>query len=242
MSPATWTREREQILKDLWKKGHSASEIARELGGITRNAVIGKISRMGLEAKMEGRPKPGANRPQAPPKEEERSSERNSWTHEEESALIELREKGTPFPLITDELNKRFPEREKPFFVQPVTAKYYYLVKIGRAKAVKEVSPTSSADVKRVDFNKVHRTEDDFNREAEVRRLEAESRSRPKQYRIGIMELTQQTCHWPIGDPNDADFHYCGLPTSRRSNGKVSPYCSAHTSLAYQPHERRRGR
>ena len=47
----SWTPDREKKLKDLWKKGHTASQIASLLGGTTRNAVIGKAHRLNLEAR-----------------------------------------------------------------------------------------------------------------------------------------------------------------------------------------------
>ena len=47
-----WTPEREEKLKKLWKKGHSGSEIATMLGDTTRNAVIGKVHRLKLEARL----------------------------------------------------------------------------------------------------------------------------------------------------------------------------------------------
>ncbi len=47
----TWTPEREQKLRDLWKKGHSASQIASMIGETTRNAVIGKAHRLNLETR-----------------------------------------------------------------------------------------------------------------------------------------------------------------------------------------------
>ena len=46
-----WTLERESKLKALWKKGHTASQIAALIGGTTRNAVIGKANRLNLEAR-----------------------------------------------------------------------------------------------------------------------------------------------------------------------------------------------
>ena len=46
-----WTEEREAKLKQLWTKGHTASQIAIMLGGTTRNAVIGKAHRLSLEAR-----------------------------------------------------------------------------------------------------------------------------------------------------------------------------------------------
>ena len=47
----SWTPEKEQKLRQLWKKGHSGSEIASMLGDTTRNAVIGKAHRLNLEAR-----------------------------------------------------------------------------------------------------------------------------------------------------------------------------------------------
>ena len=43
-----WTEERVEMLKQLWTDGLSASQIARKMGGVTRNAVIGKVHRLGL--------------------------------------------------------------------------------------------------------------------------------------------------------------------------------------------------
>lgn len=61
MSPSNWTDDRVETLTQLWKDGASASQIARALGGVTRNAVIGKIHRLGLSGR---RPPsaPGARR------------------------------------------------------------------------------------------------------------------------------------------------------------------------------------
>ena len=44
----SWTDERVEILTKMWAEGNSASQIAKELGGVTRNAVIGKVHRLGL--------------------------------------------------------------------------------------------------------------------------------------------------------------------------------------------------
>jgi GcrA cell cycle regulator len=46
-----WTEERVEVLKKLWLDGHSASQIAKQLGGVTRNAVIGKVHRLGLSGR-----------------------------------------------------------------------------------------------------------------------------------------------------------------------------------------------
>ena len=47
----SWTQEKEEKLKQLWEKGHTASQIAEILGDTTRNAVIGKAHRLKLAAR-----------------------------------------------------------------------------------------------------------------------------------------------------------------------------------------------
>jgi hypothetical protein len=47
----SWNDERVELLKKLWTDGLSASQIAGELGGVTRNAVIGKVHRLGLSGR-----------------------------------------------------------------------------------------------------------------------------------------------------------------------------------------------
>lgn len=65
----SWTAERVELLKKLWNDGLSASQIAGELGGVTRNAVIGKVHRLGLSGRAKA-PAPAnktrRNRPSAP--------------------------------------------------------------------------------------------------------------------------------------------------------------------------------
>jgi len=57
-----WTEDRVEILSKLWAEGLSASQIAKQLGGVTRNAVIGKVHRLGLS----GRAKPSRPVKRAP--------------------------------------------------------------------------------------------------------------------------------------------------------------------------------
>src|SRR5664279_3387952 len=63
LSPMNWSDDRVEQLKSLWTEGLSASQIARALGGVTRNAVIGKVHRLGLA----GRASPSrSERPRLP--------------------------------------------------------------------------------------------------------------------------------------------------------------------------------
>ncbi|MGE0044351.1 MAG: GcrA family cell cycle regulator, partial [Hyphomonadaceae bacterium] len=59
-----WTDERVALLKKLWAEGHSASQIAKQIGGVTRNAVIGKVHRLGLAGRAT--PSRPAKRPARP--------------------------------------------------------------------------------------------------------------------------------------------------------------------------------
>ena len=52
-----WTEEKVEKLKQLWGKGNSASQIAEIIGGVSRNAVIGKAHRLNLSAKLVRRSK-----------------------------------------------------------------------------------------------------------------------------------------------------------------------------------------
>ncbi|NVK34089.1 MAG: GcrA cell cycle regulator [Rhodobacteraceae bacterium] len=73
----SWTNERVELLKKLWAEGHSASQIAGELGGVTRNAVIGKVHRLGLSGRAKApssSPKPRRARPSTPSTASSRSS------------------------------------------------------------------------------------------------------------------------------------------------------------------------
>jgi GcrA cell cycle regulator len=56
MSSRNWTDERVSILTKLWLSGLSATECAKQLGGVTRNAVIGKVHRLGLVGRVEASP------------------------------------------------------------------------------------------------------------------------------------------------------------------------------------------
>src|SRR5690606_16642364 len=97
-----WTDERVELLKKLWAEGLSASQVAKQLGGVTRNAVIGKVHRLGLSGRATPS-RPARSRPQAPrtlvrgrpdpltaeARQEERDSaaERNEVSRAEERGL-----------------------------------------------------------------------------------------------------------------------------------------------------------
>jgi len=64
----TWTDERVELLKKLWSEGFSASQIAAEMGGVTRNAVISKAHRLGLaHGTAKAASTPRTQKPSRPP-------------------------------------------------------------------------------------------------------------------------------------------------------------------------------
>ena len=161
----SWTDERIATLKKMWEGGSTASQIAEELGGVSRNAVIGKAHRMGL------------------PKRSPATSHRP----------------------------KQRIQRGKPS-----------LACVGGKPAVRE----SLSDV---------RPRSRYDLDLEASAFEAEHSIVSSEDRVTLMTLTSKTCKWPIGDPSDADFHFCSRDAD---NGRS--YCEFHHRLAYQGIRRRR--
>jgi len=63
MTESNWSEDRIATLKSLWLSGLSASQIAKQLGGVTRNAVIGKVHRLGLSGRVQPSRPPRLARP-----------------------------------------------------------------------------------------------------------------------------------------------------------------------------------
>ena len=194
----SWTDERVETLKRMWAEGQSASQIAKELGGVTRNAVIGKVHRLGLSNRVAGGKEDEDDTPAAPAT----------------SAKPDPR----PEPVARPEPAARAPERPAapaaaPSNVTPLPLRKA-IVPAGQPlppqPSANEISPEALASVR-----------------------EVEKRAR----RLTLMELTERTCKWPIGDPATDDFWFCGLPSLP---GK--PYCEAHVGVAFQPMSARRDR
>jgi GcrA cell cycle regulator len=160
----TWSDDRVELLKKLWADGLSASQIAAELGGITRNAVIGKVHRLGLS----GRAKSPSNSTPRPRKA-------RASTH---------------------------------------------MLRVARPSMRGNTALAHDYDM-------------EFEPEPEML-----DNIIPLGQRRTILELNEDTCRWPIGDPGNADFFFCG---GRPTAGM--PYCAYHARIAYQPAaDRRRDR
>lgn len=183
----SWTDERVETLKRMWSEGQSASQIAKELGGVTRNAVIGKVHRLGLSHRVGGE---GGERPEDAAEPVVEAMVAEPPEPEPEPLRPAAVAEAAPPPAL-----RKLVPAGQPLPPQP---------------AANEISPEALASVR-----------------------EVEKRAR----RLTLMELTERTCKWPIGDPATDDFWFCGLPTLP---GK--PYCEAHVGVAFQPMSARRDR
>jgi len=173
----SWTDERVETLKKLWADGLSASQIAAQLGGVSRNAVIGKVHRLKLSgrAKSVSSGAPKGKRSTAP----RASSPRGGG----------------------------------------------YSGGGGASRTMTTVTHAVGATVMK---NEVVAF-----READLRPIE--DIVVPISRQLTLVELSENTCKWPQGDPLSEDFHFCGHHSEENS-----PYCKYHAKLAFQPSSERR--
>jgi GcrA cell cycle regulator len=195
----SWTDERVETLKKMWGEGQSASQIAKELGGVTRNAVIGKVHRLGLSNRVGGA-----------------GEEEAATVAEAPVAAAPARPAAPSEPVRMPEARPAVERPAPPPTGATVTTLPMRKVIIPAGQplppqpSLNEISPEVLASVR-----------------------EVEKRAR----KLTLMELTERTCKWPIGDPATEDFWFCGLQSVA---GK--PYCEAHVGVAFQPMSARRDR
>ncbi len=214
----SWTDERVETLKRMWAEGQSASQIAKELGGVTRNAVIGKVHRLGLSNRTEdaaAEAAPAAAAPAAAP------------APQPAAKAAAPKPQPAPQPAAQPEpqpaAQARSPEPELPAQDSadetPEPAPAVFNPRRNIIPAGQPLPPQPSAN--------------EISPEALASVREVEKKSR----KLSLMELTERTCKWPIGDPATDKFWFCGMPSQA---GK--PYCEAHVGVAFQPMSSRRDR
>jgi GcrA cell cycle regulator len=217
----SWTDERIDRLKELWTQGKTASHIADELGGVSRNAVIGKAHRLGLQSRPspvkpnEPAPKPKAKArekveaaPPAPPAPKPTVETPPPFDDGPESAPAP---KAAATPV--DDGEEAAPAPPAP--PQPVVRS------IGPGGFVRQGPSDQQAPIP----------------PAPPRRLVPAKPSPEIADKTGLLDLNERTCKWPIGHPGEPDFHFCGSPSN-----PGFPYCVQHCGVAYQAQLPRRDR
>lgn len=177
----SWTEERVAVLKKLWAEGHSASQIAKQLGGVTRNAVIGKVHRLGLSGRAT--PSRPVKRPPrlARPKPTFAAAPQAAATAPAAPAPVAATAASAPLPGLSQDAPMS--EERAPATLAPLP-------------------PLPMAD------------------------------GAP----ATILTLRDSMCKWPIGDPADPKFAFCG----RKAD--CGPYCAEHAAVAFQPARKREPR
>ena len=204
----SWTQERVQILKKMWSSGQSASQIASELGGVTRNAVIGKVHRLGLSNRSNSISK---EKRVSEPKMKPVRISKNSNPDETKGIKSAIDKPSRKSQNKEKHSSENRPEVLKQAIIRQNKSIIY--------SANQPLPPQPSTSEISEETLK------------SVRSLEKKSK------KLSLMELTERTCKWPIGDPATDKFWFCGHPAEQ---GK--PYCETHIEIAFQPVASRRDR
>lgn len=227
----SWTDERIDTLKTMWEAGQTASQIAEALGGVSRNAVIGKAHRLGLQSRpspvkpndpaaaastpVEAEPAPVAVEPAPAPAPAPAAAPRPAPARAPEPE---------PAPIVADS-DESDDEDEDDVEVAaapaPAREPQPILRSVGPGGFVRqspgEQQPPATP--------------------APPRRLVPAKPSPDIAGKTTLLDLNDRICKWPLGHPGEPDFHFCG--------DKVNPgfpYCVAHCGHAYQAQLPRRDR
>jgi GcrA cell cycle regulator len=217
----SWTDERIATLRKMWEGGATASEIATELGGVSRNAVIGKAHRLGLKA----RPSPVK-------------------ANEKKKAAVPARKPAPMAPKSAAETRADPPQRaaagesaggDRPAPRPPAAPRSEPADLAGSAVPSQPV-PNPQADLPKI----VSVGPGGFLRQgpgdqqapippAPPRRLVPAKPSAEIAGKTSLLDLSDKLCRWPMGHPGEPDFHFCGQPVN-----PGFPYCVEHCGRAYQ--------
>lgn len=217
----SWTDERIATLSKMWEGGQTASQIAEALGGVSRNAVIGKAHRLGLQSRP------------SPVKPNDPAAESTAKPSAKPAA------KATPAPK---------PVAEKP---APVPAAPPVVAPTEPARAAEPVRPTiPPTPSPNPDPQPILRSvgPGGFIRQSPGEQMPPSQPAPPRRLvpakpapemagKTSLLDLSDKICKWPLGHPGEPDFHFCG--------DKVNPgfpYCVAHCGHAYQAQLPRRDR
>lgn len=203
----SWTDERIEKLTKMWEGGATASQIADELGGVSRNAVIGKAHRLGLKA----RPSP------VKPNEKDAAASAPAA----KPAKAEAAPRATPAPRPAPAAAAPAAPRSTPVAAAPVaavpapasTAPQPRIVSVGPGGFLRQGPGDQQAPIP----------------PAPPRRLVPAKPSPEIADKTSLLDLNDRICRWPMGHPGEPDFHFCGEAVN-----PGFPYCVEHCGRAFQ--------
>jgi GcrA cell cycle regulator len=210
-----WTNERIEQLKRLWEAGNTASQIAEELGGVSRNAVIGKAHRLGLQSRpspVRGNDSPASEtvRPAAPKAASEPAATASP-------APPPPAPKAAPTPPAAPAPVAKIASQPPA----PTAPTHTVFRSIGPGGFQRQAPGEQQAP----------------STPAPPRRLVPAKPSAEIADKTSLLDLNDKICKWPLGHPGEPDFHFCGAPVN-----PGFPYCLEHCSVAYQAQLPRRDR
>ena len=195
-----WTDKMVEDLKIMWKQGLTTGEIGKRLG-VSKNSIVGKVHRLQLEA----RPSPIKKK-----EEVENNAQPKAAATEPAKAQEPKKEKKVTKAEPKAELKNKakIEVQPKPEAVKPVIAEKKIVVE--EKKEPEKNKPTSVS--------------------APVKTFVPKPAAPAKTYNgnAKLTDLDNHTCRWPIGDPKDENFHFCG-----RKVRMGQTYCEEHAALAY---------
>lgn len=215
-----WTDERIATLRKMWEGGSTASEIAAELGGVSRNAVIGKAHRLGLKARPSPVKANDKKKTAAPVKKPAaaapapRPAEPRAEPAERSSAPAEQAERPAPRPAAAPVRADTAGDSAIPS--QPIpgpSADLPKIVSVGPGGFLRQGPGDQQAPIP----------------PAPPRRLVPAKPSAEIAGKTTLLDLSDKVCRWPMGHPGEPDFHFCGQQVN-----PGFPYCVEHCGRAYQ--------
>ena len=183
----SWTEERIERLKKMWADGSTASQIAEELGGVSRNAVIGKAHRLGLEQ----RPSPvkaGEEKDKKPARPAKPAAS---------AGAAEPSPKPAPGARPAAEA-KAAPETKPAAPAKPAAQPEMQYRSIGPGGFIRQGPGDQQAPIP----------------PAPPRRLVPAKPSPEVADKTSLLDLNDRICKWPMGHPGEPDFHFCGAPSN----------------------------
>ena len=180
----SWTDERIERLKAMWAKGATASQIADELGGVSRNAVIGKAHRLGLEQ----RPSP------VKPGDEDKARKPAAAPATAKAAAPKAEAPAQPKADAVPEAPAATPSSAAQPAMPPRSAPEMQYRSIGPGGFIRQGPGDQQPPIP----------------PAPPRRLVPAKPSPEVADKTSLLELNDRVCKWPIGHPGEPDFHFCG--------------------------------